>query len=174
MTAYITLNNMPVAIETTVMRSSRSQRMQFGDGYSQILTDGLNSQAEKWSCSTGPLDEDQAYGIESYLLRQKGRAFTWTPPNSTKAFTGQFESGVLELGYDNIESLTLTGYSRPTDYTANLATGRLTSVTIPNLTDVAISLTLAPKNYIIDSGWQFQFISCKYFKLTFSLIQVYV
>ncbi|HAF38332.1 MAG TPA: hypothetical protein DCG72_05030 [Gammaproteobacteria bacterium] len=174
MPAYITLNNMPVAIETSVSRTTRSQRMQFGDGYSQILTDGLNSQLEVWSCSTGPLDQNQAYGIESYLLRQKGRAFAWTPPNSTKSFTAQFESGVLDLGYENIESLTLTGYTRPTDYTANLATGRLTSVTIANLTDVDVSLTLAAKNYVIDSGWQFNFISSVYFRLNFNLIQVHV
>lgn len=174
MTAFITLNNMPVAIETTVRRSIRTQRVQFGDGYSQILTDGLNAQEEIWSCSTGPLDEDQAYGIESYLYRQKGQAFSWTPPNATKAFTAQFQSGTLNLGYANLDALTLTGYTRPSDYTANFATGLLTAVTIPNLTDVSVSLTLAPRTYVIENGWQFSFVSCKYFILSFDMRQVYV
>lgn len=174
MTAFITLNNMPVAIETTVRRTVRTQRIQFGDGYSQILTDGLNAQQEVWSCNTGPLNEDEAYGIESYLYRKRGQAFTWTPPNATKAFTAQFEGGALDLGYTNLGSLVLTGYTRPTNYTANLSTGILTAVTIPNLTDVAISLTLAPRNYVIENGWEFSFISCKYFVLSFEMRQVYV
>jgi phage-related protein len=174
MTAYITLNNMPVALDTTVRRGVRSQRVQFGDGYSQILTDGLNAQQEVWECSTGPLTQDQTYGIESYLYRKKGQAFTWTPPDSTKAFTAQFESGILELGYSNLSALTLTGYTRPTDYTANLATGRLTSVTISNLVDVSVSLTLAARNYIIESGWQFEYISPVINRLSFTLRQVYV
>lgn len=174
MTAFITLNNMPVAIETTVRRTVRTQRVQFGDGYSQILTDGLNAQQEVWSCKTGPLDENDAYGIESYLYRKKGQAFLWTPPNATKVFTAQFEAGTLDLGYTNLDSLSLTGYTRPTNYTANLSTGVLTAVTIPNLTNVGVSLTLAPRNYVIESGWEFSFISCKYFVLSFEMRQVYV
>jgi len=174
MTAYITLNNMPVALETSARRGVRAQRVQFGDGYSQILTDGLNSQHESWQCSTGPLALEDAYGIESYLYRKKGQAFSWTPPDSTKSFTAQFESGILDLGFANINSLTLTGYTRPTDYTANLATGRLTSVTIDNLTDVSVSLTLAAKDYIIESGWQFDYISPVIARLSFTLQQVYV
>ena len=174
MTAYITLNNMPVALDTTVRRTTRTQRIQFGDGYSQILTDGLNNQLERWSCKTGPLFEDEAYGIESYLLRKRGEAFAWTPPNATKSFTAQFESGSLDLGYENLSSLTLTGYTRPTNYTANLVTGLCTSVTIANLTDVTVSLTLAARNYVINDGWEFSFISNKYFSLAFELTQVYV
>lgn len=174
MTAYINLNNMPVAIQTRVSRGVRSQRVQFGDGYSQILTDGMNAQQEIWECSTGPLTQEQAYGIESYLYRQKGQAFAWTPPDATKAFVAQFQSGILDLGYSELESLTLTGYTRPTDYTANLATGRLTSVTISNLVDVNVSLTLAARNYIIQSGWQFEFISPVIHRLAFNLQRVYV
>lgn len=174
MTAYITLNNMPVALDTTVRRTTRSQRMQFGDGYSQVLTDGLNNQLERWSCNTGPLFEDEAYGIESYLLRQRGRAFSWLAPNSTKTFTAQFEGGTLDLGYDNIDTLSIAGQTRPTNYTANLATGILTSVSIPNVTDVTVTLTLEARNYVIQDGWQFSFISNKYFILSFELQQVYV
>ena len=174
MTAYINLNNAEIALDTTVKRITRSQRMQFGDGYSQLLTDGLNNQLERWSCTTGPLFEDEAYGIESYLLRQRGKSFAWLAPNSTKTFTAQFESGTLDLGYENINTLTIAGESRPSNYTANLATGICTSVDIANLTDVTITLTLNARNYIIEDGWQFSFISNKYFELSFDLQQVYV
>jgi phage-related protein len=174
MTAYINLNNAEIALDTTVKRTTRSQRAQFGDGYSQVLTDGLNNQLERWSCTTGPLFENEVYGIESYLLRQRGRAFSWVAPNSTKTFTAQFEGGTLDLGYDNIQTLAIAGETRPANYTANLATGICTSVDIANLTDVEVTLTLAARNYIISDGWQFSFISNKYFTLSFELQQVYV
>ena len=174
MTAFITLNNLPVSIDSRVKRSTRSQRTQFGDGYSQVLADGLNAQLEVWSCSTRPLSENEVYGIESFLLRQKGQPIQWSPPNSTKSFTGQFEAGVLELGYNDLASLILTGYSRPGNYTANMSTGRLVSVTIANLTDVEISLVLNPRSYIIEDGWEFSFLGDDYFQLGFALRQVYV
>jgi len=80
----------------------------------------------------------------------------------------------LDLGYSNLSAVTLTGYTRPNNYTANLATGRLTSVTIANLTDVNVSLTLASRNYVIEDGWEFSFISCSYYVLTFTMRQVYI
>lgn len=174
MPAYITLNDMPVALDTSVTRTARVQRIQLGDGYSQILTDGLNAQLESWRCKTGPLTEEDAYGIESYLLRKKGQAFDWTPPNASKAFTAQFESGILDLGFTKLSSLLLAGYTRPTNYTANLATGVLSSVTIPNFSNVSVSLVLAPRSYVLDDGWQFDFISCSYYSLSFTLTQIYV
>ena len=174
MTAFITLNNMPVSVQSTARRTVRRQRVQFGDGYSQIITDGLNAQQEVWSLTTSALNEQQANGIESYLYRQKGQAFLWTPPNATKSFVGQFEGGILDLGYTNLDAVSLDGYSRPTDYTANLATGRLQSVTIANLTDVNVSLTLAPRSYVVEDGWEIAFISCADYRLTFTLRQVYV
>ena len=174
MTAYINLNSMNVALETSVRRGVRSQRVQFGDGYSQILTDGINSQSEVWECTTGPLDLEDAYGIESYMYRQAGRAFLWTPPDATKTFTAQFEDGELDLGYRDISTLTLDGQSRPGNYTANLATGLLTSVDIANLTDVDVTLTLNARNYILEQGWQFSYISPVIAQLSFALKQVYV
>jgi len=174
MTAYINLNNMNVALETSVRRGVRAQRVQFGDGYSQILTDGINSQSEVWECSTGPLALEDAYGIESYLYRQAGRAFLWTPPDATKTFDAQFEDGELDLGYRNISTLALDGYTRPTNYTANLATGLLTSVDIDDLTVVQVTLTLNSRNYILEQGWQFNYISPVIARLSFALRQVYV
>jgi len=174
MTAYINLNNMNVALETSVRRGVRAQRVQFGDGYSQILTDGINSQSEVWECSTGPLDLEDAYGIESYLYRQAGRAFRWTPTDATKTFDAQFGDGELDLCYRDISTLALDGYTRPTNYTANLATGLLTSVDIDDLTDVQVTLTLNSRNYIVEQGWQFNYISPVIARLSFALRQVYV
>jgi hypothetical protein len=108
------------------------------------------------------------------LYRQGGQAFEWTPPDATKTFTAQFEGGQLDLGYRNISTLSLDGFTRPTNYTANLATGLLTSVDIANLTDVEVTLTLNGKNYILEQGWQLTYISPVIVRLTFALRQVYV
>ena len=44
--AYIQFNDIPLDSTLTQRRSQRIQRVQFGDGYSQILTDGVNAENE--------------------------------------------------------------------------------------------------------------------------------
>lgn len=172
--AYINFNDIPLMMATPVRRTQRRQLINFGDGYSQILTDGLNIDQERWRCETPPLPYPSAYSIESFLLSKKGQYITWTPPLATKNFQRPFLAGVLNLGYDNISSLTLAGYTRPTNYTANLATGLLTSVTIANDTVVDITLTLADRNYILADGWEMVPVSAAYMKISFELERVYV
>ena len=171
---YLAFNDIKLDFATQAKRSTRIQRAQFGDGYSQILTYGLNSDVEKWDCTSALLTNDEANSIESYLLSLRGTAIPWTPPLNTKTFSRPFESGKLLLGYTNISSLVLTGYTRPVNYTANLVTGLLTSVDIANGTVVAITLTQAAKNYVLDSGWTFELVTPIYSRLKFSLTQVYV
>ena len=172
--AYIQFNDIPLDSTLTQRRSQRIQRAQFGDGYSQILTDGVNAENETWQCQTPPLTFAQINSIESFLLEQKGAAISWTPPYSTKTFSKPFAGGTLNLGYTNISALTLTGYTRPTNYTANLATGVLTSVNIANGTAIAISLTLESKNFLLSDGWTIRTIDSAYGVLSFELTRVYV
>ena len=173
--AYIAFNDIPLAHATPVVkRNQRRQQATFGDGYSQLLTDGLNTDREVWQCQTSPMPYADAYSIESYLLTLRGSAVTWTAPMSTKTFSRPFASGQLDLGYRDISSLTLTGYSRPTDYTANLATGLLTSVTISNGTVVEVTLTLADRNYVVRDGWSMTPVSSAYMTISFELERVYV
>jgi|TARA_Y100000289_G_scaffold11024_1_gene10125 phage-related protein len=171
---YLAFNDIKLDFATQAKRSTRIQRAQFGDGYSQVLTDGLNADVEKWDCTSALLTNDEANSIESYLLSLKGVAIPWTPPLNTKTFSRPFESGKLLLGYTNISSLTLTGYSRPSNYSANLTTGVLTSVDIANGTVVAVTLTQSPKKYLLDSGWTFELVTPIYSRLKFSLTQVYL
>jgi phage-related protein len=172
--AYINFDDIPLVMATPVRRTQRRQLINFGDGYSQILTDGLNIDQERWQCETPPLPYSSAYSIESFLLSKKGQQISWTPPLATKNFQRPFASGVLDLGYDNISSLTLAGYTRPTNYTANLATGLLTSVTISNGTVVDITLTLAARDYILAGGWEMTPVSSAYMKVSFELVRIYV
>lgn len=172
--AYIQFNDIPLDPSLTQQRSQRVQRAQFGDGYSQVLTDGLNAEQETWQCQTPPLTYAEVNSIESFFLEQKGQAISWIPPFSTKTFSKPFASGQLKLGYTNISALTLTGYTRPTNYTANLVTGVLTSVNIADGTAIPISLTLAAKNFLLSDGWTINTLSSAYARLSFSLTRVYV
>lgn len=171
---YMSFNDIKLDLSSTVRRSQRTQAANFGDGYSQILTDGLNSQQEIWQCKTIALTNEEIFSLESFLLSQKGQAFEWTPPFDTKTFSRPFAAGILNLGYTDISSLALTGYTRPTDYTANLATGLLTSVTISNGTVVEITLTLDPRDFILSQGWSITPVSPAYATLDFELKRVYV
>tara|TARA_R110002012_G_C11539174_1_gene601264 strand:- start:497 stop:1018 length:522 start_codon:yes stop_codon:yes gene_type:complete len=172
--SYIQFNDIPLDPSLTQQRSQRVQRAQFGDGYSQVLTDGLNAEQETWQCQTPPLTYPEVNSIESFLLEQKGQAISWVPPFSTKTFSKPFASGKLNLGYTNLSALTLTGYTRPTNYTANLVTGVLTSVDIADGTAIPISLTLAAKNFLLSDGWTINTLSSAYARLSFSLTRVYV
>jgi len=171
---YVNFNDIELDLASRVQRSQRAQVASFGDGYSQVLTDGLNSQQEAWECKTIPLTNEEIYSLESYLLSLKGTAIPWTPPFNTKTFSRPFAAGVLNLGYTDIESLTLTGYTRPTDYTANLATGLLTSVTIADATVVEITLSLGSRNFLLRDGWRITPVSPVYSTLEFGLKRVYV
>ena len=172
--AYINFDDIPLVMATPVRRTQRRQVINFGDGYSQILTDGLNIDQERWRCETPPLLYSSAYSIESFFLSKKGQPISWTPIMATKNLQRPFQAGILDLGYDNISSLSLAGYTRPTNYTANLATGRLTSVTIANGTVVDITLTLAARNYILADGWEMTPASSGYMTVSFELVRIYV
>ena len=171
---YIAFNDIPLDQSLTQTRTQRVQRAQFGDGYSQVLTDGLNSEQEAWQCQTPPLKFAEINSLESFLLEQKGQAITWTPPYSTKTFSKPFTSGTINLGYTNISSLTLTGYQVSNNYTVNLSTGIVTSVDISNGINIPITLTLAAKTFLLSSGWTISTIDSAYGRLSFELTRVYL
>ena len=172
--ALIEFNDIPLDQSLTQTRSHRVQRAQFGDGYSQVLTDGLNSEQETWQCQTPPLKYAEINSLESFFLEKKGQAITWTPPYSTKTFSKAFTSGTIDLGYTNLSSLTLTGYTVSNNYTVNLSTGVVTSVDIANGTVVPITLTLAAKTFLLSSGWTINTIDAAYGRLSFELTRVYL
>jgi phage-related protein len=77
---YMAFSDIKLDLRTTQRRAQRIQRVQFGDGYSQVLTDGLNQDSEVWECTTIPLTNEEAFSVESYLLSTKGQPITWSPP----------------------------------------------------------------------------------------------
>lgn len=171
--SFLTFNDLQLTLESRVKRSKRFQRSTFGDGYSQVIGDGLNAEKETWTCQTPPMSELETFSVESALKRYADSPITWTPPDATKTFRAQFTGGVLTLGYTNLQALALTGYTRPANYTANLATGALTSVTIPNNVPVTISLTESAKQYLLRDGWELINLGSKIYQLSFELERIY-
>lgn len=173
-TAPFDAENLRITVEATVSRGLRTKITQFGDGYNQTQTDGLNNQLERWSIRTAPMSENEAWGLESWLMRSKGAPFQWTPPDSTKTFRAYMSGSRLELGYRNLATVALSGYANPTNYTANLTTGIITSVNIPSGTSVTVSLTLAPRWYQLQGDWSITDLGSQQYVISFELKRVYV
>ena len=77
-----------MAIETFIWQSEKGEgeikqrvrTQQFGDGYVQSVSDGINNKSQTWPfLHTGPKDKIKA--IMAFLDRHQGaKAFLWTPP----------------------------------------------------------------------------------------------
>lgn len=171
---FLTIGDLRLTFDAKVKRTKRSQRISFGDGYSQILQDGLNAEREVWTCTTPVMDGKQTFSLEAYLKRYADTAIAWSAPDSTKTFLTQFIAGTTTLGYTNIASLTLANYTRPTNYTANLVTGVLTSVNIPNSLPIEVTLTETAKNYMVRDGWELSYVAPDLYSIVFELERVYV
>jgi phage-related protein len=60
----------------------RKKRVQFGDGYSQRIKDGINTQLRKHSLVVRCRPAAMADDVEDFLTRHDGvTAFLWTPPD---------------------------------------------------------------------------------------------
>tara|TARA_R100001163_G_scaffold22109_1_gene18753 strand:+ start:152 stop:493 length:342 start_codon:yes stop_codon:yes gene_type:complete len=69
-------------------RSQPNQRItQFGDGYQQRTTFGLNQDPKRWSL-TFNVDDEDATEIETFLeaRAEDGASFDWSPPDTATTF----------------------------------------------------------------------------------------
>ena len=68
-------------------RSYKVRKTQFGDGYQQRTTFGLNQDPKVWSL-TFNVDDEDADEIETFLEArgQDGASFDWSPPDTTTTF----------------------------------------------------------------------------------------
>jgi len=57
----------------------------FGDGYSQRVGDGINTNPQSWSLTFAGIDNATADAIVSFLSGKAAvTSFTWTPPGGTE------------------------------------------------------------------------------------------
>jgi len=68
------------SIDATGDISHRVRKAQFGDGYAQVIGDGINSKSQSWPLAfTGTGEE--VIPIRDFLdLHAGGKAFLWSPP----------------------------------------------------------------------------------------------
>lgn len=94
-----------VSYRTSVTKNYRTLENDFGDGYTQVVPDGMNSVLEVWSLSWDSLTDSQANEIEDFLDAQGGTPFEWeTPKNDTR----RFKSSPPTRTYNSYNNNTLT------------------------------------------------------------------
>ena len=61
--------------------TARVLKTDFGDGYGQRVSDGLNSIRDEWTVIFDSLTEAEAGVVDVFLRQRLGSlSFTWTPP----------------------------------------------------------------------------------------------
>jgi phage-related protein len=166
--------NLRLSIEATRTNGLRITRTQFGDGYEQIIGDGLNAQSEKWSCKTAPMSANEAWGMEAFFLATRGKPFQWSAPDASKRFLAQFSNRKIVLGYRELTTVTLDSYPIGVAYTVDLLGGVITSLTIPDGVPVEVDLTQAPRAYLVTQPWTITQLGPDVFVASWEMTRVYV
>ena len=72
-----------IASQPEVEYSQTLRKAQFGDGYTQITGEGINSEKISFAYSfRGAVDV--AINIRDFLRQHRSKAFIWTPPHGEK------------------------------------------------------------------------------------------
>lgn len=89
--------------------SPKIRKVQFGDGYQQRVTFGLNQNAKKWSL-TFMVNDTDADTIEAFLDARAADAdsFEWTPPGEVTAGRWVCMEWNRELIGDQFNSISTT------------------------------------------------------------------
>ena len=87
----------------------RVRQVQFGDGYSQRISFGLNQNPKQWSL-TWEVTETDADTIETFLDARAvdGDSFTWTPPDSATSYKWICYQWNKTIPYYNRATITAT------------------------------------------------------------------
>ena len=90
-------------------RSRPSVRtVQFGDGFSQRITYGLNQDPKQWSL-TFEVSETDADTIETFLEARGGsESFDWSPPDETTTYKWICQDWSKSIPYLNRATITAT------------------------------------------------------------------
>lgn len=87
----------------------RVRSVQFGDGYSQRLRYGLNTNPKTWDLTWQNITEANADIIEAFLDARAGaESFTWTPPDSASASKWICQQWNKNIPYVNRATITAT------------------------------------------------------------------
>lgn len=93
-------------------KKPRINKTQFGDGYAQVVPEGVNTIAETWNISFTLRRKGEIQSIDSFLSTMNGVSkFTWTTPfGDTLEFV--CEEWQADISHDYDSSLTATFQQR--------------------------------------------------------------
>ena len=88
---------------------TNTRTVQFGDGYQQRFTFGINQKAKQWSLTFNENNTDTAI-IETFLEARKvdGASFDWQPPGSAVAYKWICLQWTKRIPFLNRASLSMT------------------------------------------------------------------
>lgn len=87
----------------------RVNEIQFGSGYSQRASFGLNRDKKIWTLSWNFRTESEANQIEDFLEEREGiQHFDWSPPDETATYQWICKAWTKTLPYPNLFNINAT------------------------------------------------------------------
>ena len=87
----------------------RVRTVEFGSGYSQRVTFGINQDPKVWTLSFENRTSTEADNIEDFLEARKGvESFNWSPPDDTDTYRWICREWQKTLPYSNLFTITAT------------------------------------------------------------------
>lgn len=77
--------NWPVTSEAAGTGNFVVKRAKFGDGYSQEIPDGLNSEYQNWNVTVIGYPDEIAAPL-AFIRARSGVSFFWTPPRGVQGY----------------------------------------------------------------------------------------
>jgi len=89
--------------------SPNLKAVQFGDGYAQFISQGINQNPKEWRLQWS-LSETDSDTIETFLNARAldGETFTWTPPDESTAYKWRCLSWSKAITYNNRSEINAT------------------------------------------------------------------
>jgi phage-related protein len=85
------------------------RNVQFGDGYSQRLRYGLNTDLKVWNLTWEHISETDSDTIEAFLEARGGAEhFDWSPPDETNTYKWVCQQWAKRMTASGLNSLTAT------------------------------------------------------------------
>lgn len=93
----------------TKTSAPRVSNIQFGDGYAQRQSSGLNTNPATWDLSFSNRSTDDIDDIEEFLEGKGGtEAFTWTPPRESEEINVICQSWSRSIEHASVDTLRAT------------------------------------------------------------------
>lgn len=87
----------------------RVRAVEFGSGYSQRVTFGINQDPKVWTLSWENRSATDADAIDNFLEARKGvESFNWSPPDDTATYKWICREWQKTLPYSNLFNITAT------------------------------------------------------------------